>query len=1258
MSWKSSHTRRAGLAVMAALFCLSLASVCPALAGAAAPSGSWTVGIETRPAALEPGSATDAAQEVSVDATSGQFFLRREEKVLASVDLPYDASAAAVQSGLEGLYGAGNVRVAEGAGDTSSLHRWVVTFVGGLADQPIAKLVAESVTLAGGTHNASDIVASPGRADGQIVLTAVNTGLADIEGATDPIQIAGTLPPSLRAIGISLSVTRFGAPLERVLSPCSVVSLTCTYTGKVPPFGQLEVRIDVLADATASPAEATGMSVSGGEARAASASRPLAVGFAPAFGVNDYEMLPEEEAGSPATQAGSHPFQLTTTLTLAQSADTHPLAETADVEPVALAKNINVRLPPGLVGNPQPLPRCPLGQFLTKVEVGEDSGNECEARTAVGVASVTLNEPGVLKGFTTLTLPVFNLEPAYGEPARFGFYVAPAEAPVILDASLRSGKGEDYGITVSSLLTSEVAGFISSTVTFWGTPGAPSHDTLRGWGCLWQAQGGTGGFPCESSPESHPPAFLTLPTSCSGPLSSSVNVDSWLEPSDYLNVPTGLAMPAMNSCGELRLAPLVSSLPTSESASSPTGLNFELDFHDEGITAEGGKAESQVEKAVVTLPEGVTENPSLADGLVACSEEQYDAETVESSHPSEECPPSSEIGTVEVKSPLLEQTLTGNVYIAEQDNNPFGSLLALYVVVKNPETGVMVKIAGKLEENQATGQLTSVFENLPPLPFSHFKLSFRQGQRSPLVTPQACGAYTTEAKLYPYSEPEVPRVQNATFRIDSGIDGGPCPAGGTPPFAPSVTAGMVNNAAGSYSPFYLQIARRDGEQEITGFSTQLPAGLTGNLSGVAQCSEAQIQHAREQSGAQAQREPACPAASKIGHTIAEAGVGTVLVQTPGRLYLGGPYEGAPFSLVSVTSAQVGPFDLGTVVVHLPLEINPYTAQVTVPSGQADQIPHIIKGIVIHLRTIRVYIDREHFMINPTNCEHTSIAATVIGSGADFASPADDEPVTVTDPFQTAECRALRFEPKFAVSTSGKTSKADGASLSVKLTFPTGALGNDANIKQVKVELPLQLPSRLKTLQKACTKAQFAANPSGCPAASVIGHAIAHTPILPVPLEGPVYFVSNGGEAFPNLVMVLQGYGVQIDLVGDTYISPKGITSSTFKAVPDQPVESFELTLPEGSYSALAANGNLCKPTTTKTIEKKVKVKVHGRQKTVTKKVKETVSTTLVMPSEFVAQNGAVIKRDTTIGVTGCQKAHKAKQAKKRKGKKAKEGKKK
>jgi hypothetical protein len=462
------------------------------------------------------------------------------------------------------------------------------------------------------------------------------------------------------------------------------------------------------------------------------------------------------------------------------------------------------------------------------------------------------------------------------------------------------------------------------------------------------------------------------------------------------------------------------------------------------------------------------------------------------------------------------------------------------------------------------------------------------------------------------SAPLSPQHLTGSLAIENGIGGGPCPSGGIPPFHPGIVAGTLNNSAGAYSPLNIRITRNDGEQEITRFTSILPPGLTANLTGVPFCPDASIEAAKHVSGAQEEAQPSCPAASEIGHSLAGAGVGSVLAYTPGKVYMAGPYNGAPFSIAAITSAKVGPFDLGTVVVRQALDIDPETAVVTVDAKASDPIPHIIQGIVIHVRDIRVYIDRPRFMINPTNCDPLNFAATVDGAGADPANPADQMPVTVNDSFQLANCQNLAFKPLFKVSTSGRTSRSKGASLSVKLAYPKAPQGTQANIAKVKVSLPKQLPSRLTTLQKACPDSTFRANPAACPAGSRVGRAKAITPILPVPLTGPAYFVSHGGARFPELIIVLQGYGVTLDLHGETFISKKGITSSTFRSVPDDPIGSFELTLPQGPGSALAANGNLCK----------IKLK---------------------MPTAFTAQNGDVIHRSTPITVTGCAR-HKVRKA--------------
>jgi hypothetical protein len=893
-----------------------------------------------------------------------------------------------------------------------------------------------------------------------------------------------------------------------------------------------------------------------------------------AFGLKELDSTFTNQDGSPATQAGSHPFAQTVTLGL----DTVPSEILGGEAPDGNIKDLTVALPTGFVGNPTVVPPCSSTDFIA---------DQCSAGSQIGVVEVTVAEQG-----STYKKPVYSLDPPPGVVVKLGFIVL--TVPVTIDVGVNPNPPHNVIATLNNI-SNEIP-FYRSALTLWGVPGSPAHDAERGCG-----EG------CHLGLAEAP--FLTLPRACTGPLTTTFQADSWQEPAllvQGFSESHDNAVPAdplgMSGCNKLGFAPTITVQPTTKAVQSPTGLDFSLDVKDEGLTSPTGIANSDIKKAVVTLPEGMTANASLAEGLNVCGEAELARETVQSA-PGEGCPQESDIGTVEVETPLLEEPLKGSLYIAKPYANPFGSLLALYFVLKDPKLGIIIVQPAKVEPNLSTGRLVTVVENIPQLPFSHFGLHFREGARSPLVTPPACGTYDATAELTP-SSGAAPVTTTSMFQIISGPNAGPCPAGGVPPFAPEATTGTLNNNAGGYSQFDLKISRKDGEQELTRFSTTFPPGLTGNLTGIPFCADSAIEAARQKTGTQELNEPSCPLASEIGHTLVSAGVGSVLAQAPGKVYLAGPYHGSALSIVSITAAKVGPFDLGTVVIRFALRINPITAQVEVDSAGSDPIPHIIQGIVVNVREIHAYIDRQKFIMNPTSCDPMSIQNVVTGAGLDFTNPADQVPVLLKSPFQAADCSNLTFKPVFQVSTSGKTSKVGGASLTVKLAYPTGPQGTQANIRRVKVDLPKQLPSRLTTLQKACTSTQFHANPAGCPAASVVGHAKAYTPILPVPLEGPAYFVSNGGEAFPNLIMVLQGYGITIDLVGDTFISKAGVTSSTFPAVPDQPVTSFELTLPQGPDSALAANGDLC-------------------------------MSKLATPSEFVGQNGLKVTQSTPVTVTGC-----------------------
>jgi hypothetical protein len=1101
----------------------------------------------------------------------------------------------------------------------------IITAAPAFAEEAVPRWTVTSVSLP--TNFAPDD--ESGQDMYRILVT--NTGGAESDG---PVTITDTLPEGLTldhagAKGFELASphgtegipghAQEGAPLR-----CT--GLTCEFSGRVIPDETLVLTVPVDVGLKVPATVVNVVRVSGGGAPDASVSTPTTISATEAgFGI----ATGSATTSLSNTQAGAH-ADLTATIGFNTLNDGGKVAGSS--------KETVVDLPPGFAGDLIDTPTCPVAVF---------GREECPIETQVGITTVTESaEAGKYKAL--FVVPVYNLTPEPGSVAKLGFITGGFR--VQGDVTVRPGSYE-LQTRFQNIVASDLAEFDSVSLTVWGVPTAHIHDAWR-WNPELGSGEASGKFGVSSSNPLVP--YLSNPTSCTNEsVHATISVRSWAAPEGH---PSEALTPLgpFGGCDRLRLPATFVAQPTTQEAYAPTGLNAELGVAQTYDNAEG-LSSAHLNKAVVTLPEGMTVNPSAGAGLVGCTEEEYAHETLETPA-GEGCPNESKLGSVKITAPAIKEEAFGSVFLATPYENPFGepgpdpngSLLALYVVARIPNRGVIVKSAGKVEVNPVTGRLTTTFEDLPQLPFTTFTLSFRQGETSPLVSPPACGSFVASAELTPWSNlSEVLLAASPPFEITHGFGGGACSAGGVPPFSPEAVAGTLDDDAGAYSPLDVRIVRNDGEQEITGFSSQLPPGLTANLSGVPFCSEAEIQQAREKTGQEEEVDPACPAASQIGRTLVGAGVGQVLAYAPGKVFMAGPFEGAPFSIAAITSADVGPFDLGTVVVHLPLFINPVTTAVSIPAGPADQIPHIIDGIVVHVRDIRVYIERPDFTLNPTSCNPMTFSATVIGGGADPTDPAGYDPVTITDPFQAANCASLAFKPVFKVSTSGKTSRVDGASLSVKLTYPKAPQGSQANIRSVKVELPKQLPSRLPTLQKACVAATFEANPASCPAASAVGHATATTPILPVPLTGPAYFVSHGGAKWPELIIVLQGYGVTLDLHGETLISKAGVTSSTFATVPDDPIGSFELTLPQGSFSALTTDGSLCKVTRTVGVKKRITVKVGSRRRTITREVEEHVSGSLTMPTTFIGQNGAVLHQNTPVSVTGCAKAAKpAKKAKK------------
>lgn len=1207
MSWRGFLWLRVGVLVVAvAAGWLALASD----AGAAGGSVWWGLSSGSRPASLSSGPVGDEVQDVSVAASSGTFKLVGPSEATAA-SFAWDASKGAVEAGLEGVYGAGNVKVSGGPGDATGSKPYVVRFIGALADQRVETMTAEAGGLNGGTVSVSEV--ARGENDGVIVIAAQDLGDSDASGASQPVRVEDVLPAGVTPLFIE-GVAGEAPGNVRNQGPvsCVLASVSCSFSGTLFAGEQLEVRIGVAVETEEALQEDNVARVSGGGGAPRSVSRALSVGEEPRFGIEDYEMVPEEVGGAVDTRAGSHPFQLTSTVTLNQVSDGYP----GHAEPVAMPRDLHFALPEGLVGNPQVLPQCTDEQFSKPAEVeGQTLPNGCPDATAVGIAAVTLNLPS-LGGVTTFTQPVFNMVPTTGEPARFGFRVN-GVTPVFLDTEI--GPQTGYRVVVSSNDISQVPGFLAAKVTFWGVPGDPAHDGQRGWRCVLHI------LKCVAQEQLVPPPFLLMPSSCQQPFDTSVAGDSWAAPGiASVQLPEAsytLPGETLVGCNQLPFEPSISVAPDVSWGNTPTGLTVGVHVPQEADLNAEGLGEAAVRDTTVTLPEGLTINPGGADGLQACSELQAGllggldgAGGLAFSAGPTGCPDGAKIGVARLRTPLLPNELTGAVYLASQDLNPFGSLVAMYMVLEDEVSGTIVKLAGEVSLT-ANGQIVSTFANTPQLPFEDLSISFFGGARAPLSTPAFCGAYTTTARFTSWSEEaaaadQTGRETSSTFAIDKGPSDGACIAPAS--FTPGFQAGSTNIQAGAYTPFTTTMTRPDSSEPLGGVSMRLPPGLSGMLSAVKLCPEPQASQGT------------CGPESLIGHTIVSAGLGSnpVTVKYPGSVYITGPYDGAPFGLSIANPAAAGPFDLesGTrcdcVVVRAKIEVDPLTAQLTITSAP---LPTIIDGIPLQIQHVNVTIDRESFTFNPTSCNPMQITGTI--------TSATGTPASVQTPLQVTNCAALAFKPGFKASTSSKTSRKGGASLHVNLTYPKEALGKDANIHEVRVELPKALPSRLSTLQQACTKAQFEANPAGCPAASVVGHAKAITPILPVPLEGPAYFVSYGTE-WPQLILVLHGYGITIDLHGETHIS-KGITSSTFSSVPDQPVQSFELTLPEGPYSALAApGGKLC-------------------------------SKKLVMPTRFIAQSGASVTQKTKIKVTGCKATRKKKhEPKKHRRHKAKHGSKK
>ncbi|MGA9876834.1 MAG: hypothetical protein WBQ21_13620 [Solirubrobacteraceae bacterium] len=842
-------------------------------------------------------------------------------------------------------------------------------------------------------------------------------------------------------------------------------------------------------------------------------------------------------------------------------------------QPEDHVKDVRVDLPSGLSVNPEATEVCTEAQLKESKCPLESKVGEDEATGTVNVPETIL--AGILKvpiGALTVTekFPVYNMARKYGQPARFGVEVKSETLSLLgISAILYLEGGISWyheppaaGEESSKVPTGDYHEFFQINEI----PTAPElvESKLIFWG-----------IPQEHTHVGSPKAFITLPSTCTERPITYLHVDSHENPGHYLAYENQTPVTA-SGCGSLEFDPSILQKPETTQSDAPDGT--EVVLHVPQTTQEPAKPNSpDLQTAQVALPEGMTLNPSAANGLEACTNEQIGIGTNKPIG----CPAKSVVGSVSVEAPGIPNgSLAGNIYAgAPESQEPnSGTEYRIFIAAEAPQYGVGVRLEGKVSANPSTGQLITTVSDGPQVPFENFRLKFNGTATTPLANPLVCGAATTAAALTPYTGGAAANPFSSPFTVDSNGKGGACPA--PLPFTLGQGAASTPTTGGANTSFAFGLARADGQQYLSKLSTTLPEGLVGKIPSVTLCGEPQAATGE------------CGSASQIGTASVSVGSGPSPYSLSGTAYLTGPYAGAPYGLsVAVPAEKVGPFDYGKIVTRATITVNPFTSQITVSS----QLPTIVGGVPLRLKSLNVTVNRPNFTINPTNCGALATTTTLTSTLETTQS--------LSTPFQATNCGALAFAPKFTASSNAKTSRANGAALNVKVTFPAGAR---ANIKSVLVALPKILPSRTSTLNNACPEAMFNANPFGCPQ-SRVGEAAVTTPVLPGKLTGYALFVSHGGVAFPDLDLVLSGDGVTVILVGNTNIQ-KNITTSDFASLPDVPISSFETRLPTGKNSALTATGNVCKRS-------------------------------LVMPTTITAQNGKVIKQRTKIKVAGCPREH-------------------
>lgn len=828
--------------------------------------------------------------------------------------------------------------------------------------------------------------------------------------------------------------------------------------------------------------------------------------------------------------------------------------------PIGNLRTVRVDLPPGLTVNPQSsAQQCDL-------EPGE-SPSTCPAGSKVGVSEVTATNQETGLSVPFAPVDVYNLVPEEGEPARFGLSLLGNDVFLEADVAWQSDFHEYFTIHVAKLelppIPAELARVAINRLVFDGTAG----------------DDGT---------------FITTPTTCFGPAmpgstfehvySTYLRADSYEEPnpgfpdgSSFIESKIPRDPPTFETspkeCGSIPFSPSISVSPDTGRTDSPAGADVTVSLPEVKDPAKEEKqGTSHVRAAEVTLPPGMGLNPSAANGLDVCTDEEFGKGTRRSI----ECPSASRIGSVEVDSPPLpDGSLKGDVYVGEQlSRDPeSGELYRIFAAVGSDRYDISARLLGKIRADSETGRLTTTFDDealgavpvpgLPQVPFENFHIDLEGGATAPLTSPSTCGTHRTGTEMTPWSGRSPSRPSDG-FDLDSIPTGGDCPDElEDRPFAPGFGAGTDVPRAGAFSPLNMVVARADGNQELKGVDITLPPGLTGKLAGLTYCPEAAIAAAAGKSGADEAAAPSCPATSYLGAANVAAGSGPSPVHIAGKVFLAGPYNGAPLSLAVVTPATAGPFDLGTVVVRVALLVDPRTARVRALS---DPIPHIYGGATLDIRSVAVRLDRPGFSLNPTRCGSLAIGGALAGGGGDPLDPAEFSTVPVASPYVVAGCKRLGFRPKLFLRLFGAKRRAKNPKFRAVLQARKG----DANIGRAAVILPRALILDQANLRNVCTRVQFAAR--ACPRNSIYGWARAFSPLLDRPLQGPVYLRSSDNP-LPDLVASLRGQ-VDIELAGRTD-SVRGRIRNIFDVVPDVPVNKFILTLRGGRKGLLVNSRNLC-----------------------------------------------------------------------------------